>query len=122
MKIDTSILIGLMFIIPSSISYFAGSTGLASFIAISIGIFFFITGLFETNNYHNKTVYFAITGIILIISLILIYIQFSSILGSDLFSAIYSGLISLILIWTAYNFTKEWKLLKGKLYLLIALD
>lgn len=114
MKINKSILIGFLFIIPSIISYFAASTGLASLIAISIGIFFLITGLFETNNFHNKSVYFAIVTIIIAISLILIYTLFSMTSGINLFSAIYLIAVPLILIILAYNFTKEWKLFRNK--------
>lgn len=114
MKINTSILIGLLFIIPSLISYFAVSTDLASFIAVFVGIFFFITGLFETNNYRDKNTYFAIVTVIIAISLILTYSQFLNTLGNNLISTLCLGVISLVLIWTAYDFTKEWRLFKRK--------
>jgi hypothetical protein len=114
MKINTSILIGLLFIIPSLISYFAVSTDLASFIAVFVGIFFVVTGLFETNNYRDKNIYFAIVTVIIAILLILTYSQFINALGNNLISALCLGVISLVLIWTAYDFTKEWRLFKRK--------
>jgi hypothetical protein len=114
MKINTSILIGLLFIIPSLISYFVVSTDLASFIAVIVGIFFVVTGLFETNNYRDKNIYFAIITVIIAILLILTYKQFSNTLLTNLISALCLGTISLVLIWTAYDFTKEWRLFKRK--------
>lgn len=114
MKINTSILIGLLFIIPSLISYFAASTDLASFIAVFVGIFFVVTGLFETNNYRDKNTYFAIVTVIIAILLILTYSQFINALGNNLISALCLGVISLVLIWNAYDFTKEWRLFKRK--------
>jgi hypothetical protein len=114
MKINTSILIGLLFIIPSLISYFVVSTDLASFIAVIVGIFFVVTGLFETNNYRDKNIYFAIVTVIIAILLILTYSQFINALGNNIISALCLGVISLVLIWTAYDFTKEWRLFKRK--------
>ena len=115
MKINKSILIGLLFTIPSLISYFVASTGLASFIAIIVGIFFFVTGLFETNNYRDTNVYSGFVTVIIAVLLILAYVQFSkAFLGNNLIFAVFLVLVSSILIWIAYDFTKEWKLFKRK--------
>jgi hypothetical protein len=104
-----------LFIIPSLVSYFVASTNLASLIAVIVGIFFFITGLFETNNFRDKNMYFGIITIIVAISLILTYKQFIHVFqGNNLISAICSAAISLIIIWIAYDFTKEWRLFKRK--------
>lgn len=110
MKINTSLLISFFFIIPSIFSYFLGARGLASLIAISIGFFFIVTGLFETNNYRSKKAYFTVSSVFIVISLILIFILFSQLLGSNLFSSIYLAAISLILFWTSYDFTLKWQL------------
>ena len=115
MKLNTSILIGLLFIIPSLISYFIASTNLPSLIAVIVGIFFLVTGLFETNNFRDKNMYFGIITVIIAISLILTYKQFINLFhGNNLISAVCSAAISLILIWIAYDFTKEWRIFKRK--------
>jgi len=115
MKINTSILISLLFIIPGLISYFVASTGLPSLISVIVGIFFLITGLFETNRFHDKNMYLGFVTIIIAISLILTYKQFINLFhGNNIISALCSGAISFILIWFAYDFTKEWRLFKRK--------
>jgi hypothetical protein len=59
--------------------------------------------------------YFGIITIIVAISLILTYNQFIHVFqGNNLISAICSAAISLIIIWIAYDFTKEWRLFKRK--------
>lgn len=115
MKINTSILVGLLFIIPSLITYFILDTGLASSIAVIIGIFFFITGLFETNNYRNKNTYFTIVALIIAILLIINYnILLKVFIGTSIIPAIFLGAVTLILIWLAYDFTKKWYIFKRK--------
>ncbi|MGB9937234.1 MAG: hypothetical protein ACPK7O_05890 [Methanobacterium sp.] len=115
MKINTSILIGLLFIIPSMISYLVASTNLESLIAIIVGIFFFITGLFETNNYRDQNTYFGFVTVIIAILLILTYKLFlNAFEGMNLLPAVCLTIISVILAFLAYDFTKEWKLFKRK--------
>ncbi|HML05132.1 MAG TPA: hypothetical protein VK426_05090 [Methanobacterium sp.] len=115
MKINTSILISLLFIIPGLISYFVASTSLPSLIAVIVGIFFLVTGLFETNNFRDKNMYLGIITVIIAISLIITYKQFTNLFhGNNLISALCSAAISLILIWIAYDFTKEWRIFKRK--------
>ncbi|WP_414469021.1 hypothetical protein [Methanobacterium sp. ACI-7] len=115
MKINTSILLGFLFIIPSIISYLVASTNLESIIAIIVGIFFVITGLFETNNYKDKNTYLGIIAAFVAILLIITYSQILNALqGMSPVPAICLALISVILIWMAYDFTKKWKLFKRK--------
>ncbi len=115
MKINTSILVGLLFIIPSLIAYLISGTDLASLIAIIVGIFFFITGLFETNNYRNKNTYFTIIALIIAILLIITYnIILKAFIGNNLLPAVCLGAVILILIWLAYDFTTKWYIFKRK--------
>lgn len=109
MRINTSILTGLLFIIPSTFSYFIASTGLASLIAITVGLFFMITGLFQTNNYRNRNLYLVVASINIFIYLILIYVLFT-IIGLNLLAMVYFVAIALILFGTAYEFGNEWKI------------
>lgn len=122
MKLNTSILVGILWLIIT-----LEDPHYISFIFIGFGMIFIISGLFELKNYHNNKIYTVIIAIITTITLILTYIQLSSIsyLGDRLFNSICSVGIALILIWCAYDFTKKGKIIEKEVkwvnYLLIAI-
>lgn len=109
MKLNTSILLGILWLIIPIIDF-----QYMSLILLGFGIVFITSGLFELKNYYNKKLYIAIITLITTITLILSYIQLSSPLyhGNRLISSICSAGIVLTIIGSAYKFTKKGKIIE----------
>lgn len=120
MKLNTSLLLGILFILAYLDSY-----SLTALYA-GLAIIFIISGLFEVKNYHNKKAYLSLVAVITAITSILTYIQLSSpsYHGDKLFNSIFAILVLSGIIWMSYDFTKKWKTFKkeskGFNYFLIA--
>ncbi|KAF5089350.1 hypothetical protein [Methanobacterium aggregans] len=116
MKISTSTVIGVLFIICSLLTYFANFSTLTGIISASVAIFFILSGFFEIKDYENRTIYLVVVAVIVASSIILAYTQISSIyVGNELIDSLCVGLILAILLWAAYDFIRTWKLFERKL-------
>ena len=84
------------------------------FLMAGLGIWVVITGLFEIKNYHNNKLYLIITGLILIVSSIISYMQLSSPLYQEktLFNYFFAIFSILAIILGTYDFTHNNKLIK----------
>ena len=110
MKLNTSILMGILWLI-----IFIIDSHYMSFIFLGFGMVFIISGLFNLKNYQNNKLYLAIITVTTTITLILTYIQLlsPSYLGDRLINSIFSIIIALAIVWGAYDFTKKGKIIKN---------
>lgn len=116
MRINKALIIGVLFIICSLITYFAEFSSLTSILSSAVGMFLILTGLFEMKDYENRTLYLLVVAVLVAITIVLTYTQISSVyIGNELIDYICVVLILAVLLWAAYAFTKTWKLFDGKL-------
>ena len=116
MRINKALIIGVLFLICSLITYFAEFSILTAILSSAVGIFLILTGLFEIRDYENRTLYLLVVAVLVAITIVLIYTQISTIyIGNELIDSICTGLILAVLLWSAYAFTMTWKLFDGKL-------
>jgi len=116
MRINKALIMGVLFIICSLITYFAEFSSLTSILSSAVGIFLILTGLFEMKDYENRTLYLLVVAVLVAITIVLTYTQISSVyIGNELIDYICVVLILAVLLWAVYAFTRTWKLFDGKL-------
>lgn len=116
MRINKALFIGVLFIICSLITYFAGFSILTGILSSVLGIFFILSGLFEIKDYENRTLYLLVVAVLVLSTIVLTYTQISSIyIGNELIDSVCVVLILAVVLWAAYAFTRTWKLFDGKL-------
>lgn len=116
MRINKALIMGVLFIICSLITYSAEFSSLTSILSSAVGIFLILTGLFEMKDYENRTLYLLVVAVLVAITIVLTYTQISSVyIGNELIDYICVVLILAVLLWAAYAFTRTWKLFDGKL-------
>ncbi|MBI5679522.1 MAG: hypothetical protein HZC47_01290 [Methanobacterium sp.] len=84
------------------------------FFMAGVGIYCITTGIFEMKNYHNNKLYLAITGVILVTSLIITFIQLSSPLYTvnNLIETVFTIFLTFGIIIVTYDYTHDYKLSK----------
>jgi hypothetical protein len=109
MKLNSSIIFGILWLVICLGNFYS-----INFFVVGFGMLFIVSGLFEVKNYHNNKLYLAIVGVILAISLILIYIQQSSSLhhGYGVIDSILIVLFPFLILLCAYEFIKKGTLVK----------
>ena len=116
MRINKALLIGVLFLICSLITYFAEFSSLTSILSAAAAMFFILSGLFEIKDYENRTLYLLVVAVLVLSTIVLTYTQISSVyIGNELIDYICAALILAVLLWAAYAFTRTWKLFDGKL-------
>jgi hypothetical protein len=116
MRINKALFIGVLFIICSLITYFAGFSILTGILSSVLGIFFILSGLFEIKDYENRTLYLLVVAVLVLSTIVLTYTQISSVyIGNELIDSVCVVLILAVVLWAAYAFTRTWKLFDGKL-------